>query len=304
MRMRDMKKVVLCPNPYRDKGLQTARKVERLLQGQGLETCMSVPYRHDGSFSLPKGVTCVPIAQALRGADLMICFGGDGTILHCAREAGGFDVPLLGVNMGSVGFMAELESSELDLLGKIAAGDFTVEERMMLDVKVYRDGETVYSDTAFNDVLINKAAAARLIQLSVFSGAEGESTLAAFSGDGVILSTPTGSTAYSMSAGGPIVEPASENIILTPVCAHSLYVRPLVLAPERIIRVELTRPTRRTALLSVDGGKIFRIRERDQVIAARSPKKTKLARLTNRSFYDVLYQKFGKSLDGGNRDEA
>jgi NAD+ kinase len=109
--------------------------------------------------------------------------------------------------MGSVGFMAELESSELYLLDKIVTGDFTVEERMMLDVKVWRDDEVVYSDTAFNDVLINKAAAARLIQLSVFSGAEGESTLAAFSGDGVILSTPTGSTAIRCPPGGPSWSP-------------------------------------------------------------------------------------------------
>ena len=198
-------KILLSPNPYRDRGLKAAQGAERILREAGAETRICLPFELDGNskIELPRKLTYTNIGDEIRDADLLICFGGDGTILHAAKTANVYQVPILGVNMGSVGFMAELEHSELTLLNKVAAGEFTVEDRMMLDVSVSHNGKRLYQDIALNDIVITKGSIARIIELSV----HGDGTLISdFSGDGIIISTPTGSTAYSMSAGGPIVE--------------------------------------------------------------------------------------------------
>jgi NAD+ kinase len=229
--------------------------------------------------------------KELPGADLLICFGGDGTILHAARDATLHQIPIMGVNMGSVGFMAELEYGELSLLSKVAAGKYTIESRMMMDVRVTHDGKVTCSDVALNDAVITKGAVARIIDLDV----KADSLLVGkFSGDGVIVSTPTGSTAYAMSAGGPIVEPTAENILVTPICPHALYARSFVLDRNRAVTVKMGKLSRRTAYLSVDGGKALRLGGSDQVELRRSRSKVKLVRLTERSFYTALNQKLGR----------
>ena len=226
----------------------------------------------------------------LSGADLLICFGGDGTILHAARDAALHEVPVLGVNMGSVGFMAELERSELPLLASLAHGMYTIEERMMLDVKVLRGEKVVSQDMALNDAVISKGSMARVAEMEVFAD---RVKVTGITGDGVIVATPTGSTAYSMSAGGPIVEPTSKSIVVTPVCAHQLTARAMVLAPERIVTVQLPRGNRKYLYLSVDGGKAVRLSGGDRVDICRSQRFTQLVRLADRSFYQVINQKLG-----------
>ena len=220
----------------------------------------------------------------------MVCFGGDGTILHAAKDAQRHGVPVLGVNLGSVGFMAELETAELSQLERLIQGKYRVEERMMLDVSVRREGKTVYRDQALNDAVITKGAVARIIDLEV--KADGVS-VARFSGDGVIVSTPTGSTAYAMSAGGPIVEPTVENILVTPICPHALHARSFVLDSHRSVSARMGKLSRKTAYLSVDGGKAFRLSASDQVELHRSRARARLIRLTNRSFYTIVNQKLG-----------
>lgn len=286
-------KIVLSPNPYRDKGLKAAQTAQRVLREAGAETCMCLPFTLEkgSGVELPAHLKFLPTEEAMAGADLLVCFGGDGTILHAAKDAEAHHIPVLGVNLGSVGFMAELEVSDLHLLARLTEGKYSLEERMMLDVSVRREGRTIFRDTALNDAVITKGAVARIIDLDVRS----DGTLVGrFSGDGVVVSTPTGSTAYSMSAGGPIVEPTAENIIVSPICPHALHARSFVLDRNRAVAVKMGKLSRKTAYLSVDGGKAFRLGGSDQVELHRSKSRARLARLTNRSFYTVVGQKLGR----------
>ncbi len=286
-------KVVLSPNPYRDRGLKAAMAARGILEESGVQTVICLPFELDENshMELPAEANLVPPEQALDHADLLVCFGGDGTILHAAGEANTRGIPVLGVNMGSVGFMAELEQGELSLLSRLASGKYGIERRMMLDVIVRREGKQVFSETALNDAVITKGAVARILDLEVTGD---RATISAFSGDGVVIATPTGSTAYSMAAGGPIVEPTAENIIVSPICAHSLHAKPFVLNRDRVVGVRMTSSGKKSAYLSVDGGRAFRIQPGDWVECRRSQMATRLVKLTGRSFYERINQKLGK----------
>jgi NAD+ kinase len=235
-----------------------------------------------------------PLQQEIKSADLLLAFGGDGTILHLARTVALNNVPVLGINLGSLGFMSELEPEELDRLKDLASWDFTVESRMMLDVTVIRDGRSVYNNIALNDAVISKGSIARVVRLEIFTE---EGFLTRVGGDGVIVSTPTGSTGYSMAAGGSIVEPTAQNLLLTPICPHSMRSTAYVLAPDHVITVEAADANRKFVYLSVDGGKAFSLKNGDKVRVSKSRHTTKLVRLSKKSFCEILDKKFGA---GGN----
>ena len=285
-------KIVLSSNPYRDKGLRVALEARRILEHAGAQTVMCLPFqpKKGDRLDLPRQLPLPLLDKELPTADLLICFGGDGTILHAARDATLHKVPILGINLGSVGFMAELERSELPLLAPLAHGMYTIEERMMLDVKVLRGDRLISQDIALNDAVISKGSMARVAEMEVLAD---RVKVTSITGDGVIIATPTGSTAYSMSAGGPIVEPTSKSIIVTPVCAHQLAVRAMVLAPERVVTVQLPRGNRKYLYLSVDGGKAVRLTGGDRVEIGSSQRATQLVRLADRSFYQIINQKLG-----------
>lgn len=287
-------KVVLSPNPYRDRGLKAAQSAKRILEGSGVETVICLPFEVDeGSrVDLPAHLNPKKLNKELENADVLVCFGGDGTILHAARDANPHNIPVLGVNLGSVGFMAELEQSELSLLARLVSGKFDVERRMMLDVSVRREGKKIFSETALNDAVITKGAVARVLELEVTGD---RVTISSFAGDGVVIATPTGSTAYSLAAGGPIVEPTAENTIMAPICAHSLHAKPFVLDSSRTVGVRMAPGARKTAYLSVDGGKAFKIQPGDWVECRKSSQVTRLVKLTGRSFYERINQKLGKA---------
>ena len=231
------------------------------------------------------------LERELPNAELVICFGGDGTILHMAKSAAKRGVPVLGVNIGTMGFIAELESSELDKFANLVRGEYTLESRMMLDVTVQRDQDILFHDICLNDVVVTKGTVARIVHLAVKCDG---TTAMEMGGDGVILATPTGSTAYSLSAGGPIVEPEAQNIVITPICPHDMGSRCIMASDKRTITVEMARNARRNAYLSVDGGKAIRLNMGDVVTVKKSQIVTKLVRLNQRSFYDVVNVKFRK----------
>lgn len=285
-------KVILSSNPYRDRGLRSAQEAKRILEHENIETVMCLPFtpRKGEKVEIPHGVVVSTLEKELPTADLLICFGGDGTILHAARDATMHNVPILGVNLGSVGFMAELEKTELSLLSLLGTGIPRTEERMMLDVRVVRAGKVISENLALNDAVISNGSMARVAELDVY--ADGE-LITNFTGDGVIVATPTGSTAYSMSAGGPIVEPTSRCILVTPVCAHQLSARAMVLDSARKVTVQVPRNTRKHLFLSVDGGKAVRLVSGDKVEIVRSARTTTLIRLSERSFYQIMRQKLG-----------
>lgn len=282
-------KILLTPNPYRDRGFQTVREAQRILRDAGVETRVCLPFDVDRSFDLPRDIRFSRLERELPGAKAIICFGGDGTILHMSKAATRAGLPILGVNIGTMGFMAELESSELDQLRCLASGDYTIDSRMMLDVTVHRDRDIIFHDICLNDVVITKGAVARIVTLAV--KCDGVQAMEC-GGDGLILATPTGSTAYSLSAGGPIVEPEAHNILITPICAHDMVSRCMVASDKRVVTVGLTSNSRRNAFLSVDGGKALRLNVGDVVTVRKSELQTRLVRLKKRSFYDVVNTKF------------
>lgn len=284
-----MKKVILTPNPYRDNKFQTVRTAMEILQEAGLEVRLCLPFDVDRSYELPKDLHFHRLDREMPTADVVICFGGDGTILHMAKSATRYGVPILGVNIGTMGFMAELESDELQELKKLATGEYTIDSRMMLDVTVQRDRDIIFHELCLNDAVITKGAVARIVHLGV--SCDGVPAMEC-GGDGLIVSTPTGSTGYSLSAGGPIVEPEAKNIIITPICAHDMGSRCIVASMNRVITVGLTRNARRNAFLSVDGGKALKLNMGDVTRIRKSDKETKLLRLKNRSYFDVVHSKF------------
>lgn len=291
-----LKKVILCPNPYRDAQLRVAREAKRVLDEAGCPNVVCLPFRNQEKIE-SFGLAIEPLQQELRGADLIVAFGGDGTILHLSKTAAHRDVPVLGVNLGSLGFMAELESKDLARLRDLCNGKYDVESRMMLDVNVLRDGRVIYSNLALNEALIARGNVSRVIRLKI-STEQGK--LVDIAGDGIIVASPTGSTAYSLSAGGPVVEPTARNFIVSPICAHSVHANAYVLSSERVITVQTEKNSYKPVLLSVDGGRAFSLRSGDCVEVRRSKFDTKLVRLTKRSFCEILQKKM---LMGGLSNE-
>ena len=287
--MNDMRRVILSPNPYRDKGFRTVLAAQKILQDAGLETRICLPFEVDKSFELPKDIRFSRLDREISNAEMVVCFGGDGTILHMAKTATRHKIPILGVNIGTMGFIAELESTELDQLTRLATGDYTLDSRLLLDVTVRRNQDVIFHDIALNDVTVTKGAVARIVHLNV--RCDGVQAME-FGGDGVILATPTGSTAYSLSAGGPIVEPDARNILITPICAHDVMTKCIVASDKRVIDVQLASTARRNAFLSVDGGRAVKLNMGDVATVCCSRMETKLIRLKERSFYDVVNNKF------------
>ena len=316
------KKVILCPNPYRDSELKVARNSKTILEGIGFETVVCLPFHRDG-YGDELGVPVRQLQQEIKSADLMIAFGGDGTILHLSRTAALHNVPVLGINLGSLGFMSELEANELDRLRDLQNWDFTVESRMMLDVTVLREGRPVYNNIALNDAVVSKGSVARVVRLDVTIFRSGnavysnialndavvskgsvarvvrldifteEGRLTKVTGDGVVISTPTGSTGYSMAAGGPIVEPTARNLLLTPICPHSTRATSYVLSPEHVITIETADANRKFVYLSADGGKAFSLKNGDRVRVRQSKFAMGLVRLSKKSFCEILDYKMG-----------
>ena len=282
-----MKKVILCPNPYRDNDLKVAEQSKRILEEIGLQTVICLPFQQEGT-ARKTTIPVTPLENEIKSADLLIAFGGDGTILHLAKTVALHDVPVLGINLGSLGFMSELEPNELERLRDLANWDFNVESRMMLDVSVIRNDRAVYNNIALNDAVISKGSIARVVRLETFTE---EGRLTRVTGDGVVISTPTGSTGYSMAAGGPIVEPTARNLLLTPICPHSTRADSYVLSPEHVITVEATDANRKFVYLSVDGGKAFSLRNGDRIRVSQSKYCTKLVRLSKKSFCEILEKK-------------
>lgn len=286
-----MKNIVLAPNPYRDKNFQTVRSAVEVLKNAGMNPRVCLPFDIDRSYELPRDIRFHRLDRELGNAEMVICFGGDGTILHMAKAATKRGIPILGVNIGTMGFMAELESTELDKLALLAEGKYTLDSRMMLDVTIQRDRDIIFHDICLNDVAITKGAVARIVHLEVkCDGVRAMET----GGDGIIISTPTGSTAYNFSAGGPIVEPEAKNMIITPICPHEVGSRCIVTSEKRTVTVEMVQNARRNAYLSVDGGRSVRLNMGDVATVKKSNLETKLIRLKDCSFYDVVRAKFQK----------
>jgi NAD+ kinase len=221
-------------------------------------------------------------------AELVVVLGGDGTLIHAARLLDGRPTPILGVNLGSLGFMTEIPVEELfSSLDEVLAGRFKTDSRMKLCSRLVRDGKVLVQDEVLNDVVINKGALARIADHEV--SIEGV-PIATYKADGVILATPTGSTAYALSAGGPIVHPSVDCTVLAPICSHALTHRPIIVPADRTIRVTLASETADT-FLTLDGQTGHSLQCGDSIEVVRSPNRVNLVRNTRVGYFTILRQK-------------
>jgi NAD+ kinase len=228
------------------------------------------------------------LEHAADDADLVVVLGGDGTLLSVARQVKGRDVPILGVNLGGLGFLTEITLEELpEILPRVAAGDYCASTRAMLDVTVQREGEEIFALSLLNDAVIAKDALARIINIETYVDND---YLTTFRGDGLIVSTPTGSTGYSLSAGGPILHPSLEQIVLTPICPHMLTNRPLILSREVIVRARLVSPDEKV-ILTLDGQVGLPLEYLDEIMIKKSAFFVTLIKSSTRGYFEVLRDK-------------
>lgn len=240
-------------------------------------------HRHRSSFLY------LPTEELYATSDIVIVFGGDGTILDAARYAAPYALPILGFNFGRIGYMAELELSEIDYLSQICEGNYTIDERTMLSVEIMNASRKLRKSAfALNDAVLTNGALARLVDFELY---EGGNLLTQYRADGLILSTPTGSTAYSMSAGGSIIDPHLDAICVTPICPHSLSSRPILFSDSAVLEVKNTSKREKMIYLTVDGKISFELYYNDIVRVSKSDKKTRLVRVKNSSFYSNLRAK-------------
>lgn len=235
---------------------------------------------------LPAADTPAACDALLREADVALAFGGDGTMIHAAKHAARFNCPVLGVNCGHLGFMAGLEADELFRLSALMSGDYTVQTRMMLEVTLHSgaDSRTFY---ALNEAVVSRGSLSRMIGLSVLSD---DRPVVTYRADGMILATPTGSTAYSLSAGGPIIDPSVNCLLLTPICPHSLHARSYIFGADAALTV---RPfgEEREMFLTVDGEEGVAVSPTDTITVRRSDRVARMIQIKPAAFYDVLNQK-------------
>lgn len=278
--------IAICPNPFRDKNCELSRRISLLLNENGFETCYCPIFAEPEDETLPKDLQYCRLTDIVPTCSLLVVIGGDGTILHAARQIHPHSVAMLGINLGTKGFMANLEPEEYEYVLQAARGEYKLSRRMKLDVSLYRGNVEICRDQALNDVVMHGYGDCITIT-ALCNG----NRITAFSGDGIILSTPTGSTGYSMSAGGPIVEPNAENIIISPICAHMMSSRSFVLSPDNVITVEMEKQHDRRAYLSVDGYSVSDLLGGDRIIVRRSESYTHMADLGLRNFYDIAFEK-------------
>lgn len=230
------------------------------------------------------------IGNLIFNCDIVITIGGDGTIIHKAKHAARFSKPILGINLGKIGFVAGLEPTEIDKLEQLIKGEYTVEKRMMLSVNV-KKGETTRKFYALNDVVITKGVYSGLVNLNVTLNND---EITKYVADGIILATPTGSTAYSLSAGGPVIEPSMKCILLTPICQHSMFSRPVIFGENSKINITAKTREKDESVLSIDGGRPIIISDRDLISVEAAKMTVSLIKLKNQNFYKVLNSKLSE----------
>ncbi|WP_442814741.1 NAD kinase [Streptomyces sp. NBC_01198] len=274
------------------------RSAERVVQGL-LRCGIGVRLLADEAVDLPLPAEVEQVTEAgpeaVEGCELIIVLGGDGTLLRGAEFARASGVPLLGVNLGRVGFLAEAERDDLDkVVDRVVTREYEVEERMTLDVLVRNDGRIVHTDWALNEASVEKASRERLLE--VVTEVDGR-PVSRFGGDGVVCATPTGSTAYAFSAGGPVVWPEVEALLMVPISAHALFAKPLVTSPRSVLAVEV-QPETPNGVLWCDGRRTVELPAGARVEVRRGAVPVRLARLHHASFTDRLVAKFALPVAG------
>lgn len=279
-----MKKIALIINDSKDKGFVMAKKVIDFMQGKA-------DIFVDKSCQIPDAsVTYVSSEDMYDKADYAVVLGGDGTILQKAAYFAGKKIPVMGINLGKIGFMTEIEPSDAeDALNKLLSGDFKTEKRMMIKARITRAGGETNTFHALNDIVISKSMGENLICTKLYSDGKAVNSYIA---DGLIIATPTGSTGYSVSAGGPVVDPGMRLLVATPICAHTLSARSAVLPAGKTIKIKIDSAYGgQEAVVTADGGIQGGIKDGDEVLITESEYDFELIKIGHQSFYDTLISK-------------
>ncbi|NLX77681.1 MAG: NAD(+)/NADH kinase [Clostridiaceae bacterium] len=280
----EQKGIGLFVNRKKDKELEITRKLIDCILKYGMTPLLPKPIAQDLGFS--EGYT---EEDMMNRSSFLFSLGGDGTLLNVARTSYSHDVPVLGINLGTVGFLAEVEINEIEkAIERLACGKYKTEERMVLKASVVRGDYAVFNSIAINDVVVNRDGLSRIIRLRIFVD---DQFIDSFPGDGVIVSTPSGSTAYNLSAGGPIVQPDMEMMITTPICPHILYSRSFITSPDRKLRITINGDYTDSAIVTMDGQEGFRIAAGDEILITRANKKIRIVSFDDINFFDVLRAK-------------
>ena len=285
--MSKIQNIIILPNPERDTRLHYTKKIASLALAAGVNVYADEKFAHKLK---NEKITFLPQEKLFEAkADTVIVLGGDGSMLDACEKAAPAGLPVLGVNLGNLGFLTTIEKNEIDRLSDVFANGFETEERMMLCVCV-KDGGTETNFTVLNEVTVTSSVCSKIATLELKCG---ESLALSCLADGVIIATPTGSTAYSLSAGGPMIDPSLEAICATPVCPHSLTTRPLVFAPSAALTVrgKTNCQSNSGLLVTPDGKEGLLVSEKAEITVTRSPLKTKLAKVNKHRFFDILSNK-------------
>lgn len=279
----DFKKVAVIPNIHKDAGFLYTRELISYL-----ERSYEVLLQKDLSSLAEKSSAVAVTDEELYSADLIIVLGGDGTILRAAGKAALSGTPIIGINLGRLGYIAELETTDIPKISDILSGELESDERTMIEADVFRGGKKIASGVlGLNDAAIVRASGLGVVEVELFCNGK---AVYKYRGDGLVASTATGSSAYSMSAGGPVLDTSLDCISITPICAHSLRCRPIVFSGESVFEVKsIASPDH--AKLSVDGEEICDLESGDSVIIKKSKYSTRLLRTGGSSFCDILYRK-------------
>ncbi|MBN2189784.1 MAG: NAD(+)/NADH kinase [Candidatus Aureabacteria bacterium] len=282
------RKVGIFPNPRKKECLEYIRTLTGLFKKRGIDV-----YIPDFLPSLPDGgFRSVSLKSFLNKVDIVLVLGGDGTFLHAARECHGVKAPLLGINMGSFGFLTEFTKEDfLASMDAVIKGDYRIVDLLMLEVKVIRKNRRIADFTALNDAVLSRGSFSRALEIQVNLGDE---FLNEYFADGLIIATPTGSTAHSLSAGGPIVAQSMKSVLITPICPHALTNRPIIVPSETKVSL-LVKKAEKNARLTVDGQISLDLKKGDAIIAGRHRNSVKLVRPAQRSYYGILRDKLNWS---------
>lgn len=283
-----MKKAYVITNPHKDYNLKILNKVKSVLEDNGVQ-CVTNEMRLSSEIETVYSTNPDDIDN---DTDYIVVTGGDGTLIQAARDLKNLDIPMIGINLGHLGYLAEIEQDRLEeSLSMMIQGKYKVESRIMLNGSVYRAGKLIYEDISLNDIVLSRYGNLRVIDFKVYVNDE---YLNMYSADGVIIATPTGSTAYNLSAGGPILEPCAGIIVITPICSHTLSARSIVLSAESKITIEVCNNRHsddNSAMVYFDGNNTFTLNEGDIIEINKSNLDTKIMKLNNMSFVEVLHKK-------------
>lgn len=278
--------VAVYPNLTRENGYEISCAVIDELESLGIRIIMPSEYqdRFDG-----RRIRFYNDTDAVKKCNLLIAIGGDGTIIHAAHYISEYDKPVLGINAGTLGFMAGLEKEELSLLKNLISGEYEIEKRMMISAKLFDGDELIYERNCLNDAVISRGGNMHLCDFEI---ANGKSSTLSYRADGIIIATPTGSTAYSLSAGGPVVDTSIESIILTPICPHSLFARSLIFNGESKLVLRVRTCDGEKAVFSCDGEAGIEITKNCRIVISKADKSARIIKIKADSFADILSKKF------------